>query len=244
MGRSRRLIVSPEGAKLVRSVADSEGRVRGTWGQAGWAKHLNRSRPRPSKACAQGSADADILCGDPHPGSYLPHIERGQRVQMRRILVAWHQLYLVPFDVHAQFAGDGAGTLIAAATEPGHLIVRTGCATGPVHATLLPLTRPPRESPDGPVAGHARLWEAVEEVSLPVTEPLFWSSPDPGPDLPTAAAFTPHAAGPHRVRVSARGRLLAFDEALVEPVEEYLVQVWPEQRLRAPVVLLSDRAPF
>ncbi|HON74362.1 MAG: hypothetical protein WAW82_13805 [Candidatus Lutibacillus vidarii] len=164
-----------------------------------------------------------------------------------RILVAWHQLYLVPFDVSPQFVGDGVGTLIAAAAEPGHLIVRTGCATGPVRVTLTSLPTPPVAVSDAPAGGAVDAedpWEAIEEVSLPVCEPLFWSSPDPGFDLPAEAAFTPQSPGPHRFRVSARGRLTAYDEAIVDPVEEYLVQVWPEPALRAAVAERSDGAPI
>lgn len=172
-----------------------------------------------------------------------------------RILVAWHQLYLVPFDTSPQFVGDGAGTLVAVATEPGHLIVRTGCATGPVRVSLTAHPAPPESAPErapggaaggssGDAAGGDGSWEAVEEVSLPITTPLFWSSPDPGFDLPRDPAFTPDTPGPHRVRVSARGRNRAFDEAITEPVEDYLIQVWPEPDLRSPEVLRSDQAPF
>jgi hypothetical protein len=161
-------------------------------------------------------------------------------VSTHRIRVAWHQLYLAPFDTSPQFVGAGAGTLVAVAEVPGHLIVRTGCATGPVRATLTVHSASPEVALDGGPGGTGP-WEAVEEVSMPVTEPLFWFSPDPGLDLPTEAAFAPATPGPHRFRISARGRNLAYDLAILEPVEDYLIQVWPEPDLRAPSVILSDR---
>ncbi len=160
-----------------------------------------------------------------------------------RIVVAWHQLYLTPFDTSPQFVGDGIGTLVAVAADDRHLIVRTGCANGPVRVSLAAHSASPGEVlPAAP--GVAGPWEAVEEVSLPVLEPLFWSSPDPGPDLPRDAAFTPSTPGPHRIRVSARGRNMAFDLAVVKPVEDYHLDVWPEPYLREPAVMLSDSAPF
>jgi hypothetical protein len=116
-------------------------------------------------------------------------------VSTHRILVAWHQLYLAPFDTSPQFVGAGAGTLVAVAEVPGHLIVRTGCATGPVRATLTVHSASPEVALDGGPGGTGP-WEAVEEVSMPVTEPLFWFSPDPGLDLPTEAAFAPATPGP------------------------------------------------
>lgn len=160
-----------------------------------------------------------------------------------QILVAWHQLYLVPFNTSPQFVGEGVGTLVAAAADTRHLIVRTGCATGPVRVSL---TAHPASPVDAfaRTPGEAGPWEAVEEVSLPVLEPLFWSSPDPGFDLPREAAFTPVRPGSHRVRVSARGRNTAYDLAVLDPMEDYHVDVWPEPHLRDPAVLLADSAPF
>lgn len=64
-------------------------------------------------------------------------------MQTHQILAAWHQIYLTPFDASPLFVGDGLGTLIAAASEPEHLIVRTGCATGPVRVGLTALLGPP-----------------------------------------------------------------------------------------------------
>ncbi|WP_323098125.1 hypothetical protein [Intrasporangium sp. YIM S08009] len=164
-------------------------------------------------------------------------------MQTLQILAAWHQIYLTPFDASPQFVGDGLGTLVAAASEPAHLIVRTGCATGPVRVNLMALLGPPEGALE-PARDEPEPWEALEEISVPITVPLFWSSPDPGLDLPRDPAFIPKLPGPHRVRVSARGRNRAFDLAIDEPVEDYLVQLWPERTMREPEVLRSDRAPY
>lgn len=164
-------------------------------------------------------------------------------MEEQQILAAWHQVFLTPFDTSPEFVGDGVGTLIAEASEPEHLIVRTGCATGPVRVSLVARTTSPQAGLES-VGEELGPWEAREEVSLPINRPLFWSSPDPGPDLPRDPAFIPQAPGPHRVRVSARGRNRAFDAAILEPVEDYLVQVWPELAMRGPEVLSSDQAPF
>ena len=114
-----------------------------------------------------------------------------------RILVAWHQLYLVPFDVSPQFVGDGVGTLIAAAAEPGHLIVRTGCATGPVRVTLTSLPTPPVAVSDAPAGGAVDAedpWEAIEEVSLPVKLDIEHVMPRGGAAAASAAAHDGYGA--------------------------------------------------
>ena len=166
-------------------------------------------------------------------------------MQTHRIDVDFHLLLLKPFDTNPLYLCEGAGTLIGVAEDPEHLIVVTGCASGPVRASLTAhLTSLGDAAPATPSGVAA--WEAVEEVSLPVSRPLFWSSADstlrPG-DLPSEPAFVPAAPGPHRVRVSARGRNLAYDLVVAEPVEDYHLDVWPEPRLRDPEVLLRDRKP-
>lgn len=44
--------------------------------------------------------------------------------------------------------------------------------------------------------------------------------------------------------MNARGRNIAYDGAIVDPVEDYLVQVWPEADLRSAEVFSSDQRAF
>ncbi len=67
-------------------------------------------------------------------------------------------------------------------------------------------------------------------MSLVIGKPLYVSSPtwaqvfDP--------VISPTRPGPHRVRVSARGRTLDYDASATRANEHYLIQAWPEPRLR------------
>jgi hypothetical protein len=128
--------------------------------------------------------------------------------------------------------------LVAVAADAKHLIAMTGCAAGPVRVSLAAH----ESAPAAP--SQDDLWEAVEETSVQVASPLFWSSPDPGLDAPRQAAFTPIAPGPHSFRISAKGRARAYDLAITHAVEEFHVDVWPEPELREPQVLRKESAPF
>ncbi len=70
-------------------------------------------------------------------------------------------------------------------------------------------------------------WEMSEEASLDVAGDLYLNDLD-GVGNVLAFTVTP---GPHRVWVSCRGRTLYHDGTLTEepgePVEEYLITVWP-----------------
>lgn len=170
------------------------------------------------------------------PGTYSKSATPPERSVMnpQRIWVAYHLLYLAPQFTDPDFDGTGERTLVAVADQGRAIVVVTGCATGPVRVSL---TSHP--SPLQSICGDG--WEVVEEVSLSVPEPLFWSSPDPGPDLPAEAAFTPTTPGVHRARISGRGRSNAYDLSIQEPVEDYLIEIWAEPAPRVSQVLFTDQ---
>lgn len=51
---------------------------------------------------------------------------------------------------------------------------------------------------------------------------------DDSPDLDDMPVLNPGGPGRYRVRVGATGRGHNYDGADEEPVEQYLIQVWPE----------------
>ncbi|MDT9592924.1 hypothetical protein RDV89_07580 [Nocardioides zeae] len=134
-----------------------------------------------------------------------------------------HLLMLLPEDDPEPEASFDA-MLVDLAGRSG-LYVHTGCATGPVHVTVLLHGDRPADLDD--------TWEAQELVSIDLRGPLFvtWLWDDGtlgGPHL------RPERPGPHRVRVSVRGdRSLHYDHVVDEPNEEYLVELWPDTVLRA-----------
>jgi hypothetical protein len=106
-------------------------------------------------------------------------------------------------------------------SRPGLAVVLVGANSGVVSMTAEvyehPVTRLDTEGWDE-VVDHS-----VESLSghMRVT-PLM----DDPPDLPL---LTPFGPGHYRVRVHARGRDRADDAHVSEPLEDYLLQIWPGQ---------------
>jgi hypothetical protein len=110
--------------------------------------------------------------------------------------------------------------LIFIVMEP-HLHISTGINRGPVLVDLEFLETAPLEDDD------SEAWEDVAE---------FTAAHSAGDAVAVhgASEFTPEGASVAvgtsafvRVRVSATGRLLAFDGVVREPCEHYLLQIWP-----------------
>ncbi len=122
---------------------------------------------------------------------------------------------------------------------PADLIIQTGSQYGPYDVTLRTVEGPPALDSS---------WEDVSEISV-TCEPRI--GVDELLDVP--ADWVEIAGGTYRVRVSARGRTescareYAFPEgddgededAVEEPLEHYLVEVWPAAAT-PPVVLRED----
>lgn len=140
---------------------------------------------------------------------------------------SYHQVFLAPFDTSPVYDGQDAGPLVSlvrVTDEDSALIVTTGCANGPVLVTI-DLGTAPLPVDD--------TWEAQEEVSLVLRRPLhIWSPTWTGDPVTRTPVLTPTTPGPHRVRVSARGRRSHYDAVAFTVSEHYLVQAWPEPWLR------------
>lgn len=117
-------------------------------------------------------------------------------------------------DIQSTFAGQDNG--IAGAAVHGRIYLILGRRSGGSPVRI--------EAHDGVVPCDAE-WEDVVEVSTVVDEPgncgwTSWASESGGHFV-----LPP---GPHRVRVSARGRDTGDQNELAdEPVDFYLIQLWP-----------------
>jgi hypothetical protein len=148
------------------------------------------------------------------------------------VYVSHHLLYLRdgPAEPHLPFR-PGNGLVTA---DPGVAVVFTGIASGPVTVAVLPRLDPP---PPPELAD----WDEVAEVSLdaPTGHIAVQGPMSDAPDhFPTLAAAGP---GAYRVRVHARGRDTAPDQAVFEPVERYLVVTWPAPAAPELVLKQGDR---
>jgi hypothetical protein len=126
--------------------------------------------------------------------------------------------YTPPYEI-------SSGDSLLASTSDGARVF-TGMYSGPAHITLGALDREPPAEP---------FWEETAELQLHTrygvitVEDFAHDSVIAGLNLATAGP------GGYRVRVSARGRSIAFDDIPTEPVEHYLVQVWPDEREPEPL---------
>lgn len=104
------------------------------------------------------------------------------------------------------------------------VVVYAGCRVGPVNVELeVHDTQPPDNAMD---------WEDVAEGDMHYDSPegaaLWHWSLDQALPQDSDRKLTPGGAHRYRVRICARGRALEYDgPVLGEPVEDYLVQLWP-----------------
>jgi hypothetical protein len=106
------------------------------------------------------------------------------------------------------------------------VVVHAGIHTGPVDLTVaLSAVRPSAD------LAH---WEDVVELSYSPAGDARVATIDEIPA--TFPIVVPGGAGRHRIRVSARGRDSAPDLAVFEPVEAYLIEVWPEREEAAEIL--------
>ncbi len=140
------------------------------------------------------------------------------QVEKASVFTSSHQFYLAPQGV-VPIMGDGEiGPVFM--TVDDALLVSTGISMGDTPVAFA--TGVPEPLGGLPETG----WEMSEEASLNLTGDLFLTGID-GFEHVLAFTVTP---GPHRVRVSCRGRTLYYDGTLMgepgEPVEEYRITVW------------------
>lgn len=114
-------------------------------------------------------------------------------------------------------------------------LIATGVNIGPVRVQTATSTEPAAP----PVAGQAE-WDEIIEVTVHAPRGrLRVEGLEHGTvgDLPVLSA---QGSGSYRLRVHARGRAIAPDQAEDDPVEDYLLQVWPAGAEEGTVVLRSS----
>ncbi|MET7989177.1 hypothetical protein [Streptomyces sp. NPDC005281] len=133
-------------------------------------------------------------------------------------------------DPQGPLAGDLDATRNGLVSAVGGVIeVATGIHTGNVRVTVEPHSRRPH-----PAAG----WEEIAEMSCHSASGEVLLTPmDDSTDLPSLASQGP---GRYRLRVHARGRDTALDQATDDVVESYLIQSWPAVHEDALLVKATD----
>ncbi|MFJ8602268.1 hypothetical protein ACWEQC_21640 [Streptomyces shenzhenensis] len=118
-------------------------------------------------------------------------------------------------------------------SKPGLAVVLVGINSGVVNTTVEvyrhPVGRLDTDEWDE-VVDHS-----IESISGQMRVTVLMDDP---PELPT---LTPFGPGPYRVRVHARGRDRATDSHVSEPVEDYLLQIWPGRHEPDAVHKQTDR---
>ncbi|UNZ21334.1 hypothetical protein [Streptomyces sp. 891-h] len=135
------------------------------------------------------------------------------------VSVDYHLFELADGDDHVPFE-DYAAPNGLVFSKPGCAIVLVGASSGDVNVEVEVRDRPPS---GGPVTDG---WDEVVDhsvTSLTGNMHVRALMEDP-PDLPV---LTPAGPGSYRVRVHARGRDIAPDGVAEEPLEDYLLVVWP-----------------
>lgn len=147
---------------------------------------------------------------------------------------SYHQVFLAPLNTTPIYDGRDIGPVLGVVDECTALILFTGCTDGIVHLTISLEDVPPLADDS---------WEVQESVSITIDTPLYIWSP--------TGAFTrradgspwflePKKTGPHRVRVSARGRGEDNAEYTLTSPEHFLIQIWPETSLHLRETLRDD----
>ncbi|TCC15471.1 hypothetical protein [Kribbella sindirgiensis] len=136
------------------------------------------------------------------------------------IEVSYHQFYLVVQDASPVLDPATVGPVLALDPQvPSAVIVRTGCADGPVNVTVRIGVEP---LPDLATAGDR--WEVGEQLVIPVEGDLYLVPPMGGPAY---VVYTPPTPGLHLVRVLARGRTTHYDAVVWESSEDYDITITP-----------------
>ncbi|WP_407111671.1 hypothetical protein ACE1N8_32420 [Streptomyces sp. DSM 116494] len=108
-------------------------------------------------------------------------------------------------------------------------LILTGVNTGYVNVETSVVDRRPDVDTDG--------WEEVMEISVnaPAGD-LKVESLERGPDTNSQQFLSPMGSAWYRLRVHTRGRELMRDKVSLEPVEDYLLIVWPAPPTNATVL--------
>ncbi|MFE2052800.1 hypothetical protein ACFXAS_30485 [Streptomyces sp. NPDC059459] len=138
-----------------------------------------------------------------------------------QVQVEYHAFHLADAGEYTQPSFHPRNGLIF--SKPGLAVVLAGVNSGPVDVTV--------EICRGAVAlpGPAEAWDEVVDHSIEslTGDMRVAAMMDAPPELPV---LTPFGPGPYRIRVHARGRDRAHDAHVTDPVEAFLLQVWPGLR--------------
>lgn len=150
--------------------------------------------------------------------------QTGRREHLE-VEASYHQFFLAPLDTTPIYDGRDTGPAVGVVDDNTALIVFTGCTDGNVHLSIsLEEAPPPTEDS----------WEVQESVSITIDSPLYiWA---PNGDFARRVDgspwfLEPKKSGPHRVRVSARGRGEDYAEYTLTSPEVFLIQIWAETSL-------------
>lgn len=115
-------------------------------------------------------------------------------------------------------------------------LIATGTHTG--HVRVQAIAEPQR--PDSSPANEG--WDEIIEVTVHAPKSkLKIESLEKGP-VAGLPALVVAGVSTYRVRVHARGREAAFDQVHEDPVEDYLVQVWPADTDEPPTIIRSSNS--
>ncbi|WP_030570847.1 hypothetical protein [Streptomyces aureocirculatus] len=110
-------------------------------------------------------------------------------------------------------------------------LIATGVAFGPVRVQ----TATSLEAP--PAANEGDGWDEIIEVTVQAPTGRLRAHSLEDSSFPELPVLSTHGRGPYRLRVHARGRA---NQAAEDPVEDYLLQIWPAGADEDVVILRSS----
>lgn len=127
---------------------------------------------------------------------------------------------------------DWSNGLVAVMTAGA--LIATGVDYGPVRVQTAISSQPP------PVADDQDEWEEIIEVTVQAPTGRLRAHSLEDSEFPELPVLSTAGSGAYRVRVHARGRADAPTTAEGDPVEDYLLQVWPAGPEEGTAVLRSS----
>ncbi|MEV0903283.1 hypothetical protein [Streptomyces hokutonensis] len=152
---------------------------------------------------------------------------------IQRVFVNEGVFGLLDGGVIASESADWSNGLVAPMTQGA--LISTGINTGLVQVTIQSRNDEPKETP-------ADSWEEIVEVSVHApTGQLRVESLELGPADDDSTLISPAEPACYRARVHARGREILRDRVSMEPVEDYLLVVWPAPQGDTTILCTSNR---
>ncbi|MFD9071402.1 hypothetical protein [Streptomyces lasiicapitis] len=108
--------------------------------------------------------------------------------------------------------------------------------------TAISIEPPPAARRPPPAADDQDTWDEIIEVTVHAPTGRLRAHSLEDSEFPELPVLSTAGSGAYRVRVHARGRADAPTTAEGDPVEDYLLQVWPVGTDEDTVVLRSSRS--